>query len=144
MPEISNSDQRLLSLLRINAREPIAVLARKLGLARSTVQERLARLERSGVITGYTVREGAAFIGRQIAAHVMISVDPKQTERVVTELKRIPEVRSLAAVSGAYDLIASVAAETTAKIDSVLDEIGKIKGIERTMSSIILSVKFER
>jgi DNA-binding Lrp family transcriptional regulator len=144
MPEISASDQRLLALLRANAREPIAVLARKLGLARSTVQERLARLERSGVIAGYTVREGAAFIGRQIAAHVMINVDPKQTDRIVGELRRIPELRSLSAVSGAYDLIATVAADTTAKIDSVLDEIGKIKGIERTMSSIILSVKFER
>jgi DNA-binding Lrp family transcriptional regulator len=144
MAEVSNADQKLLSLLRANAREPIAALARKLGLARSTVQERLARLERSGVIAGYTLREGAAFTGRQIAAHVMISVDPKQTERIVAELRRIPELRSLSAVSGAYDLIATVAADTTARIDTVLDEIGKIKGIERTMSSIILSVKFER
>lgn len=144
MTDVSDSDQRLLALLRANAREPVAVLARKLGLARSTVQERLARLERSGVIAGYAVREGAEFTGRQIAAHVMISLDPKQTERIVAELRRIPEVRSLSAVSGAYDLIAMVAAETTAKIDSVLDEMGKITGIERTMSSIILSVKFER
>jgi DNA-binding Lrp family transcriptional regulator len=144
LTEVTESDQRLLTLLRTNAREPVAVLARKLGLARSTVQERLARLERAGVIAGYTVREGAVFTGRQISAHVMMSVDPKQGERIVAELRRIPEVRSLSAVSGEYDLIATVAADTTAKIDGILDEIGKIKGMERTMSSIILSVKFDR
>src|SRR5262249_10510274 len=51
-----DSDARLLALLRANAREPTASLARKLNLARSTVQERIARLEREGTIKGYTVR----------------------------------------------------------------------------------------
>jgi len=51
-----DTDERLVALLRANAREPTASLARKLGLARSTVQERIARLERQGTIKGYTVR----------------------------------------------------------------------------------------
>ena len=77
-------DQRLLALLRADAREPVAVLARKLDLARSTVQERIDRLEKQGVIAGYTIREGSDHRGRQIAAHVMISVNPKMAPSVTS------------------------------------------------------------
>ena len=56
----------------------------------------------------------------------------------------MPDVRTLAAISGTYDLMADVAAETTARIDAVLDAIGHLKGVQKTMSSIVLSVKFER
>ena len=137
-------DHKLLALLRANAREPVAVLARKLGLARSTVQERMDRLSREGVIAGYTVREGGGHRDRQILAHVMISVDPKMAASVTSDLRKMPEVRTLAAISGTYDLMADVAAETTARIDAVLDAIGHLKGVQKTMSSIVLSVKFER
>jgi DNA-binding Lrp family transcriptional regulator len=137
-------DQKLLTLLRADAREPVAVLARKLALARSTVQERIDRLEKQGVIAGYTIREGGSYTDRQILAHVMISVDPKMAASVTSDLKKMPEVRSLAAISGAFDLMAELAAETTARIDAVLDAIGHLKGVQKTMSSIVLSVKFER
>jgi DNA-binding Lrp family transcriptional regulator len=137
-------DQKLLTLLRADAREPVAVLARKLDLARSTVQERIDRLEKQGVIAGYTIREGGNYSDRQILAHVMISVDPKMAASVTSDLKKMPEVRSLAAISGAFDLMAELAAETTARIDAVLDAIGHLKGVQKTMSSIVLSVKFER
>ncbi len=136
-------DSKLLALLRGNAREPTASLARKLGLARSTVQERIARLEREGTIKGYTVKLADETAGH-LKAVVMISTDPKQADRVTAELKKIPDVRSLAAVSGASDLIAWVEAETAAKLDAALDRIGHIHGVARTVSSIILSEKFSR
>ena len=56
MAELDQTDRQLLALLRTDAREPVASLARKLELARSTVQERIARLERTGVVAGYTIR----------------------------------------------------------------------------------------
>src|SRR5262245_4963664 len=144
MADLDKTDQALLALLRADAREPVSSLARKLDLARSTVQERIARLEKAHVIAGYTIRSGEAFAERQITAHVMISVDPKLAPTLTADLKKMPEVRTLAAISGAYDMLAIVSAETTAKIDSVLDAIGHLKGVQKTMSSIVLSVKFER
>jgi DNA-binding Lrp family transcriptional regulator len=144
MAALDDTARKLLALLRADAREAVSALARKLGLARSTVQERIARLERAGVIAGYTIRAGEDFAERQIAAHVMISVDPKMAASLTADLKKMPEVRSLAAISGAFDMMAEVAAETTAKIDAVLDAIGHLKGVQKTMSSIVLSVKFER
>ena len=75
---------------------------------------------------------------------VMITADPKQADRVSGELKRIADVRTLSAVSGAYDMMAIVEADTTARMDAVLDRIGKAMGVARTVSSIILSEKFSR
>jgi len=77
-----DADAKLIDLLRANAREPTASLARKLGLARSTVQERLARLEREGIVKGYTVRLGDDAQGNRLRAVVMIETDPKQADRV--------------------------------------------------------------
>ena len=138
-----DTDSQLVALLRANAREPTASLARKLGLARSTVQERIARLERDGVIKGYTIRV-ADERANTLRAVVMISTDPKQADRVAVELKKMPEVRSLAALSGSYDLIAMIETETPARIDVLLDRIGRAPGVARTVSSIILSEKFSR
>jgi DNA-binding Lrp family transcriptional regulator len=139
-----DADAKLIELLRANAREPTASLARKLGLARSTVQERIARLERDGIIRGYTVRLADGAEANRLRAVVMISTDPKQADRVSVELKKMPEVRSLAALSGSYDLVAMVETDTAARIDALLDRIGRAPGVARTVSSIILSEKFSR
>ncbi|MBV8799591.1 MAG: Lrp/AsnC family transcriptional regulator [Alphaproteobacteria bacterium] len=139
-----DTDARLIALLKVNAREPTASLARKLGLARSTVQERMARLERDGLIKGYTVRLAEDAEARGLRAIVMITADPKQADRVAAELKRMLEVRTLCAVSGAHDMVASVEAATPAKMDAALDRIGRAHGVARTVSSIILSEKFSR
>ena len=139
-----DSDSRLMALLKANAREPVASLARKLNRARSTVQERIARLEREGVIKGYTVLLSEESEARNLRAVVMIAADPRQADRIGAELKRMPEVRALSAVSGAYDMMAIVEAETPARMDAVLDRIGKAAGVARTVSSIILSEKFSR
>jgi len=139
-----DSDSRLIALLKANAREPVASLARKLGLARSTVQERIARLEREGVIKGYTTLLSDESEARKLRAVVMIAADPRQADRIGAELKRMPEVRALSAVSGAYDMMAIIEAETPARMDAALDRIGKATGVARTVSSIILSEKFSR
>jgi DNA-binding Lrp family transcriptional regulator len=139
-----DSDSRLVALLKANAREPVASLARKLNLARSTVQERIARLERERVIKGYTVLLSEESEARRLRAVVMIAADPRQGDRIGAELKRMPEVRALSAVSGAYDMMAIVEADNPARMDAVLDRIGKAAGVARTVSSIILSEKFSR
>lgn len=141
---MDDKDGQLLDLLRRNAREPTASLARKLGLARSTVQERIARLERSGVIKGYTVALDRQAFEHRIRAIVMISTEPKQAERAVAELKRLSELRSLVAVSGSHDLVATVESATPASMDALLDRIGNIRGIARTVTSIVLSEKMSR
>lgn len=137
-------DEHLLARLRENARAPVAELARRLGLSRTTVQSRIARLEQRGVIAGYAVRMSEAWEARQIHAFVMLTVEPKATAQVVAALKAMPGVRRLQSVSGAFDLIASVAAADVAAMDRLIDQIGALAGVERTNSSIVLSTKFDR
>ncbi|HEX4159835.1 MAG TPA: Lrp/AsnC family transcriptional regulator [Rhizomicrobium sp.] len=138
------TDSRLIALLKANAREPVASLARKLNLARSTVQERIARLERDGVIKGYTTILSDSGEAKHLRAIVMMAADPRQADRIGAELKRMPEVRALSTVSGSHDMIAIVEADTPARMDVVIDRIGKAAGVARTVSSIILSEKFSR
>ena len=137
-------DQHLLSRLRDNARAPVAELARALGLSRTTVQSRLARLERTGVIAGYAVKLSEARESALVHAFVMLTVEPKQAAAVTDALKRAPGVRKLQSVSGPFDMVASVEASSVSDMDALIDEIGAMRGVERTNSSIVLSTKFDR
>jgi DNA-binding Lrp family transcriptional regulator len=137
-------DERLISALRENGRAPTAELARLVGRSRTSVQNRIERLEREGVITGYSVRLAPDHDLGAVRAHVMIKVGPKETRAVIAALQAIPQVRVLHSVSGDVDLIAVAAAASVAEMDAVIDRIGVLDGVERTTSSIILSTKFER
>jgi DNA-binding Lrp family transcriptional regulator len=137
-------DEQLLSALRDNARASTARLARLVGRSRTSVQSRLDRLEREGVIVGYSVRVAPEHELGAVRAHVMIKVGPKEARAVTAALKAIPQVRVLHSVSGDVDLIAVAATASVAEMDEVIDRIGALDGVERTTSSIILSTKFDR
>ena len=142
--KITTSDQQLLSVLRENARASTADIARRMKLSRTTVQSRIERLERSGVISGYTVRVSDAAERGHIRAHIMITVLPRHMASVVEALRTMPEERVLHSVSGPFDLIAMGVVPSVEDMDQLTDRIGAIDGVERTTSSIILSAKFER
>jgi DNA-binding Lrp family transcriptional regulator len=137
-------DQALIARLRENARAPTAQLARGLGLSRTTVQSRIERLERTGVVTGYTVRLSDAHERGQIHAYVMVMVAPKQAASVAAAVRRMPQVRLLQSVSGPFDMIALAAAPSAVDMDALIDAIGALDGVERTTSSIVLSTKIDR
>lgn len=141
---ISQQDEHLLAALRENARTPTSELARRLGLSRTTVQARMERLERDGVIAGYTVKLGDDYDRSLIRAHVMITVAPKAAAGVTAALKKFDEVRRLHSVGGSFDMIADVAASDVGALDQIIDAIGALDGVERTMSSIILSTRIDR
>ena len=138
------TDRQLIALLQANARESTANLARKLGVARTTVVARLARLEASGTVVGYTARLGSEAAGRGVQAFVGITVQPKAGREVVKKLGSLPELRQLASVSGEFDYMAVLQAETTMRLDALLDEIGEIDGVIKTTSSVVLALRVDR
>ena len=142
--QVSDKDRKLLALLGEDARMPVATLARRLGLSRTTVQVRLERLERQGVIAGYGVRLSDAYLSDLIRAHVLITIAPKSLSTVTADLNAIHEVTELYSVNGPYDLIAIIAAPSIADLDRLIDRIGETQGVERTLSSIILSTRIAR
>ena len=141
---LSGKDRELIALLQLNAREPVASLARKLKLSRTTVQDRLRRLEETRVIEGYALRLSDDAAAASIRAYVTIEVEPRRTPDVIRALTRLPQIEALHSVSGKFDLIARAGAASAAELDSVLDKIGQVPGVTGTESAIILSTKLSR
>lgn len=137
-------DEHLLAKLRDNARAPVAELARALGLSRTTVQSRLAKLERSGVIAGYAVKLAGAYDAARVQAVVMLTLEPRQATAVTASLKRLTAVRRLQSVSGPFDMVATVEAPGMAEMDAIIDQIATVKGVERASASVVLATKIDR
>ncbi len=141
---LDDTDQALLALLRENARASTAELARRLGLSRTTVQSRVEGLQRRRVIAGYTITVPDELEASLVRSHVLITLVPKQAAAIESALRKIPEVRVLHSVSGPFDLIAVVAAQSIGELDTLIDRIGALDGVERTTSAIVLSTRFQR
>lgn len=130
-------DEHLIARLRVNARAPVAELARALGLSRTTIQSRLARLERNGVIVGYDVR----LAGSGVEALALIDLAGPRAAETAAALARLPAVRRLRTVSGPFDLVADLAAATPAELDATLDEMRQLNGITDARLAVVLSDK---
>ncbi|WP_294610829.1 Lrp/AsnC family transcriptional regulator [Roseovarius sp.] len=141
--QTDETDRELLTCLAENARLPVATLARKLGLARTTVQARLDRLEASGVIAGYTLRLGQD-ARPALRATALVSIEPRSGPAVLARLKSLPQVRRVHTTSGRFDLIVTLEATTTQELDDTLDRIGEAKGVRSSESLIHLSTKLDR
>lgn len=137
-------DQQLLGALRANARSSTTDIAKTLSVSRSTVQKRLERLESEGVIAGYTVQLSSQYLDAEIKAHVMVTVEPRATDTIIREMEKLDAVRSVYSVSGPYDLIVEVSAMSVTALDGVIDTLIAIDGVERTVSSVILSTRLKR
>lgn len=107
---LTRKDEELIGLLRINAREPVASLARKLGLSRSTVQDRLKRLEEQGAIAGYGVRLAEDVRQGGIRSWVTLEIEHRRAAEVTRALMKLPEIEMLHTVSGKFDCVALVRA----------------------------------
>lgn len=137
-------DRNILALLGADARMSVALLARRLKVARSTIQARLERLETTGIIGGYTLKLGEAARQGRIRASILLSIEARAQAGIVTRLKSIPEVERAFTTSGRFDLLLQIAAPNTQVLDQVLDEIGTITGVQSSESLIHLSTKIDR
>jgi len=99
---------------------------------------------RSGVIAGYGVRLSPDYERGLVRAHVLLTVTPKLADKVVRSLKALPAVRTLHSVSGSFDMIVIVESPSIGDLDALIDRIGAMEGVERTLSSIILSTRIDR
>lgn len=140
--DLDDTDRRLLALLRDDARRPTSGLAAALGVSRGTVQNRIARLLRTGAIQGFTVRlgpEGAA--GAPVRAVTTIEIHGRTAAGVLRALKGLPEVRTLHTTNGRWDVVAELAAETLESLDRALNRIRLLEGVANTETSILLSTQ---
>jgi len=141
--QIDETDRALIALLQENARAPVATLARRIGLARTTVQARLDRLESAGVIAGYALRLGDA-ARPPLRATVLLSIEPRAAPAVLSRLRSLPGVRRVHTTSGRFDMIVTLEAGSTETLDDTLDRIGEARGVRGSESLIHLATKLDR
>lgn len=137
-------DQKILAALAADSSTSTSRLGRRFKVARSTVQARIERMERTGVIAGYTVKLGQALAVRRVRATVLVQAESRAMAAIAGRLKAIPEVEVLHTTAGRVAMILQLAAETTEALDETIDQIAQIPGITETDSLIHLSTKFDR
>ena len=135
---MDETDQKLLSLLRQDARLTVAALATRLKVSRGTVSNRIRRMEDNGVIVGYTVRLRPDVQHNQISAWMSIAVEGNQTRAVIANLLGEPGVATLHDTNGRWDLLAELRAQSLQELGKVLERIRLLKGISNTETSIHL------
>lgn len=136
---MDDTDRQLIGLLRENARASVASLAKALKVARGTVQNRMAKLERDGTIAGYTIRLRPAVDERRISAFTTTAVEGARIEPVVRTLRGDPSVVTLYSTNGRWDLVAEIRADSLQSFDQALSRIRRIEGISGTETSLLLS-----
>ncbi|WP_422072535.1 Lrp/AsnC family transcriptional regulator [Tranquillimonas rosea] len=137
-------DQRILAALAADSSTSTSRLARRFKVARSTVQARIERMERTGVIGGYTVKLGDDVSVRRIRATVLLEIAAKATAAILQRLRAMSEVEIAHTTTGRWDLIVQVAAATTQDLDEVLDRIEEIEDVGAFESMIHLSTRIDR
>ena len=137
-------DRNILGLLGADARMSVATLARRLKVARSTIQARLERLETTGIIAGYTLKLGEEARQGRLRASVLLTIEPRAQAAILSRLKSIPEVERVFTTSGRFDLLMQLAAPNTQVLDQVLDQIGALTGVKSSESLIHLSTRNDR
>ncbi|WP_413206138.1 Lrp/AsnC family transcriptional regulator [Rhodospirillum sp. A1_3_36] len=137
-------DHRILDLLKENARVSTSDMAKSLRVARSTVHERITKLERNGTIRGYT----AIIEEKESTSHVrgllMIKARSGRGGLLASKLRDFPEIRECMALSGEYDLFCAIEAPLLEDLDAILEEVGALPEVLSTQFTVILASKFDR
>ena len=132
-------DARLLAELRAHPRLGLLEISRRLGVARGTVQARLAKLERRGVVTVFGPEVDPAELGHRLQAFVLLELTQGRLAEAVEALERTPEVLEVDAISGPQDLICRVAARDTEHLQEIVNSLLATDAIRRSTSYVVLS-----
>ncbi len=141
---LGERDEQLIGLLREDGRMSVSEIARRMALSRTAAQMRLQKLERNGVIEGYSLKLSSSYLQNRVQALVLIKFPPGKRAEIEKALSEISQLTSLYSISGKFDMSAVISAPSMAELDVIIDEIGCLDGIDETMSSIILSTKIDR
>ena len=137
-------DRSIIRELQRNARESTSNIAARLNVARSTVHERIARMENSGVISGYSVVLSRNPSAENVQVMVFLEIKQQETRKVLHRISQYSEVRVCLSINSDFDLFVSVEAPRIEDLDLVIDEIGMLPGVLRTKSYVVFGRRFDR
>src|SRR5262247_958532 len=136
MRALDDKDRRILQMLRTDARMPLKALAAEVGVARSTLRDRISRLEADGVIRGY--RADIADVAAGVSAYLFVRLKSTPAPGLIALLRRLPEVRSCTSLTGDIDLLVEIAAASTDRVNALRDRISSHETVADLTTSIVL------
>ncbi len=141
---LDEKDRILVASLRRNARESLVGLARSVGLSRSATQERMRRLEREGVIKGYTVALASEH-DPAVRAMIAVTFEPGfRCKHVVPRLAGIPEITACHSLTGAIDMMVMVSCASNAALDRIRDAVAATPGVATATTHLVLGTPLAR
>lgn len=134
-------DGQIVQLLRRDGRISISNVASRLGFSRATVRSRLEALLSSGEILGFTAVLKGDTYEQPVRGVMMIEVEGKVTDRVISVLDRMQEVLAIHTTNGRWDLVVELGTESLEKLDVVLRKVRLVDGITNSETNLYLATK---
>ncbi|MCT4609504.1 MAG: Lrp/AsnC family transcriptional regulator [Pelagimonas sp.] len=138
---MDDMDNRLLSALHRDGRASLSELADQLGVTRTTVRTRMAKLRASGQIVGFTVITKQDVSPTPVRGLMMLGIEGRGTERIMGRLAAMQQVRAVHTTNGSWDLIAELGADTLEELDQTLFTIRRLDGVTRSETNLLLSTR---
>ncbi|AOZ68420.1 AsnC family transcriptional regulator [Rhodobacter xanthinilyticus] len=138
---LDETDQRLIAALRRDGRAAVSDLAVQLGLSRATVRARIERLVARGEIEGFTVQTRSDAALAPVRGLMMLAIEGRGTERVMSRLLGLPQVQAVHTTNGQWDLIVEIGARGLPELDETLLAIRRIEGVSRSETNLQLSTR---
>lgn len=136
MSSLDKIDEKIISILKADARKAFVEIAQEVGLSESAVRRRVKNLVENGAIKKFTIEMG---VSNKTSAITLISVSPStDTSKVSERLKSLKGVDVVYEITGQYDIVAIVSAPTIAEINKCIDDVRRIDGVDDTNTVIIL------
>ena len=141
---LDETDEKLLALLEQNARRPVVALAKAVGLSRSAVQDRLARLEDSGAVARYTIVRGEEKRAA-VSAVLMVRIATRPCETVLRRFADWPEIKALWSVAGpTVDAVLTVETEDSERLGDFRERLANVPGVAEVVTAPVLRTVVSR
>ena len=134
-------DKRLIGVLRHDARASLSQLASRLGWSRATVRTRLAKLQESGEILGFSVVLRGTQLRDPVRGLMMIAIEGRGTDRILRQLNSMPEIRQIYSTNGRWDVIVEIGTDTLEQFDDVLGRVRRLDGVAASETSLLLRAR---
>lgn len=136
---MDSQDVALISELRRNARASISDLALIVGLSRATIRNRLERLQKEGVIVGFSVVLADDIREHPVRGLMMLGIEGRGTDRIVRTITGLADVRAVHSTNGKWDLIVELRTQTLEDLDRVITKVRKLDGVTTSETNLLLA-----
>lgn len=139
--KMTEMDEKLIGVLRHDARATLSQLASMLGWSRATVRSRLTKLQESGEIVGFSVVLKNDLVRDPVRGLMMIAIEGRGTDRIIRQLSAMREMRQVHSTNGRWDVIVEIGTQTLEEFDAVLFRVRRLEGVTSSETSLLLATR---